>query len=196
MCPNYRFSTRQHHTCISISLFMCHVQRCWYDITLDVACLSVCMHDVAIAANGRGCGWVLRGRVEWKRDGWEDERDGWIMKSAAMMGADGCDFRPGAVFSIYESTVALWFCRFLGRIASTQCNDANYCYRCCSVCMCLSVCLSVCHNSEPFKNGWTDQDDSCGVDSVSSDSRGRSISAVMCCFTTHLLFSLLVKDFF
>jgi len=35
-------------------------------------------------------------RVEWKRDGWEDGRDGWKMKSAGMMGADGCDFRPGA----------------------------------------------------------------------------------------------------
>jgi len=54
------------------------------------------MHAIAIAANGRGCGRVLRGQVEWKRDGWEDGRDGWITKSAAMMGADGCDFRPGA----------------------------------------------------------------------------------------------------
>ena len=82
--------------------------------------------------------------------------------------------------------------RFLGRIASTLCNDAKYCCRCCIVCVCLSVCLSVCHNSEPYKNSWTNRDDIWGV---GSDPRGRGIYGVICCFTTRLLFCLLVREF-
>jgi len=40
---------------------------------------------------------------------------------------------------------------------STTYIDMAYCYRPSSV-VCLSICLSVCHSSEPYKNGWTDQD--------------------------------------
>ena len=52
----------------------------------------------------------------------------------------------------------------LGRIAV----DAAYCYRPNSVVcrsVCLPVCRSVCHTSEPCKNGSTDRDAVCVVDS-------------------------------
>jgi len=64
---------------------------------------------------------------------------------------------PYITISLSYYVIVLYYAVLVDRVARTTYVDAVYCYRASNV-VCRSVCWSVCHISEPWENGWTDQD--------------------------------------